>query len=433
VAAGGVAASSGLSFSITRAGVEVERMAGDGRVVKGDQPREAPGDEAAEEAADAAAAGGAEAAPETREAPAEAPPRRQSATGRRSSAGKARGKPSSRARDARPQRGAGASPSAPKAAKEAAEQGASKRQEAAKGGALPAPVGKRGRKSKRKSRAAVSEKDLAARAAERASQARSIPDKSRKNPVAWLLAGVGWVYAVGALIAFTVVRGKVEERMLKDRNKLGTAAKEWEGKAEAEGDRVSRDKGEYARRLDEAVKKRERLAGEVAALEQEIVELEAKRVSLAGKMEQIQKTYAPKSDAASKVVDELAEAETKLRAMTAMKGKLWRKYNQDYAALYKEYAAKAKDPKPGPIAGFFASCAHTPFGPAAAFVSGEKYYQAGWTMRAKTMYGCILKDYPDSPYVPRAAERLRQLAAEEEFKRGPRPFHPYKRLTKPPE
>jgi len=275
-------------------------------------------------------------------------------------------------------------------------------------------------------------RDAAARAAARMAQSRQVEGKkSGPDPIAWLLAGVGWALTLVLLVAWMSIHNQNEARLQEARAKTTAELNEWKEKTATVKERVEKGRQEITRELNTAVAAERELRGEIAVLEKDIAELEAKRMKIAKQMAKIGENFTPVGDDAIDTGVEAKKMAEKLRDATRLRNKLWRAYSKRYHALNKMFYEARKEKKPAKMSAFFEKAKHTPFGPAAAWFAAEKYYQAGWHTRAKSLYKYIRDNFSDSPYSNYVAERLQQVAAEAKYKRGTRAVHIYKRYQLP--
>lgn len=165
-----------------------------------------------------------------------------------------------------------------------------------------------------------------------------------------------------------------------------------------------------------------------------IEELEPQLAPLEEAHRKLRATSAAVSEDTSLVGEGLDQLKTRQTALEQQRGTLVAEYRAGYDAMKAAFEQALARPEPEPLTLFYNAHRHTPFGPAAAFGIGEKFYSRRRNNDAQRMYTELLNRYADSDYAELARNRIEQMRMRLSFDDvtgggTPVPFRPYKSLS----
>lgn len=218
------------------------------------------------------------------------------------------------------------------------------------------------------------------------------------------------VVAAGAAVLFNM---QSRDARIRAENQRRLAELEQDAQhAKADLERRTTEVSQAARslQLEQAQTERDirRLTAEIADIENELADLRQANARRGRRLEELELD-------ASLVGEGLDELKERARRLLEARRRRIARFQDRYIELKEDLRQRVADKDPDRIRSFYFAHAQTPFGPAAAFFAGDRYYARRQTRRAVDMYERVVDGYPDSYYADIATERIADIRHRREY------------------
>ncbi len=254
--------------------------------------------------------------------------------------------------------------------------------------------------------------------------------RARKGPsTAGLVIGIlGWVCSLTAVVITIVDVKKCDAEFARIRTSLPGELAKLQDSVNVRKAEISEKKTVLTKSINEHIATQAELVPKVKSGERAVAELEPQAESLSRTEGKLREDVGAIKEDAGLTGEGVNDLKTRLQEAQKAQERLIDEYRKRYREMKAQFEEKRARPEPEWLRAFYGTHRHTPFGPAAGYLTGEKLFEKRRSDDARRYYQDVARRYPDSRYGKLALHRIQQIESKIPFEPHSPPvaFTPYR-------